>query len=102
MGSVMVIVSIGLIIGWIIWRRQQRWQAYAPPVIAEGIPRETLALKAFMRGNSCMAAGEFADAVAAFYQAREMDPKRAYVADRLAEAERQLAASAALAASSPD
>jgi cytochrome c-type biogenesis protein CcmH/NrfG len=36
-----------------------------------------------------LAEGKFAEAIAAFQQAREIDPKRAHVAERLAEAERQ-------------
>jgi Tetratricopeptide repeat len=97
MGSVIVIVVIGLVAGWIVWSRQRRWRTYAAPVSAGGIPRETLALRAFMRGNACLAAGEFADALTAFHEARELDPKRAHVAERLAEVERrQRAASAPL------
>jgi cytochrome c-type biogenesis protein CcmH/NrfG len=53
-----------------------------------------------MRGNSCLAEGKFAEATAAFHQARELDPKRAHVADRLAEVERQQAASATVPANS--
>jgi cytochrome c-type biogenesis protein CcmH/NrfG len=48
-----------------------------------------LALHAFTRANSYLAEGKFAEAIAAFQQARELDPKRAHVAERLAEAERQ-------------
>jgi hypothetical protein len=36
-----------------------------------------------------LAEGKFVEAIAAFHQAREIDPKRAHVAERLAEAERQ-------------
>ena len=56
------------------------------------IPRETLAHEAFTHGNTCLAAGQFADAIAAFHQARELNPKHAYIAERLAEVERQQAA----------
>jgi cytochrome c-type biogenesis protein CcmH/NrfG len=49
-----------------------------------------------------LAEGKFDEAIAAFHQARELDPKRAHVADRLAEAERrQHAASATLPANGP-
>jgi hypothetical protein len=94
MGGVVVLVVIGLIAGWIVWRRRRRWQAYAAPVTPAGIPPETLALRAFMRGNSCLAEGKFAEATAAFQHARALDPKRAHIAERLAEVERQQAASA--------
>jgi Heat induced stress protein YflT domain len=59
------------------------------------IPRETLAQHAFMHGNTCLAAGQFADAIAAFHQAQKLNPKHPYVAARLAEvARRQQAAGA--------
>jgi len=57
-----------------------------------GIPPETLVFDAFTHGNACLAEGKFADAIAAFQQARELDPKRLLLADRLAEAERRQAA----------
>jgi hypothetical protein len=93
MVSIIMLVVIGLCVGWIVWRRQCRRQAYAAPVTPEGISRETLALHAFTRGNTCLAEGKFAEAVAAFREARELNPKRAHVDARLAEAERQQAAS---------
>jgi hypothetical protein len=87
MGSVVVIVVIGMLVEGIVWRRRRRWQAYAAPVPP--------ALRAFMRGNSCLAEGKFTEASAAFHQARELEPKRAHVAERLAEVEwRQRVASA--------
>ena len=46
-----------------------------------------------MHGNTV--AGQFADAIAAFHQARELNPKHPYVATRLAEAERQQQAAGA-------
>jgi hypothetical protein len=102
MVSIVVLAVIVLCVGGIVWWRRRRWQAYAAPVAPGEIPRETLALKAFIRGNSCLAEGKFADAIAAFHQARELDPKRAHVADRLAEAERrQQAASAPAPANAP-
>jgi len=36
-----------------------------------------------------LAAGQFADAIAAFHRAREIDPKHPHVAGRLAEVERR-------------
>jgi hypothetical protein len=98
----MIVVVIVAGVGWILWMRRRRWQAYATPVTSSGVPRETLALQAFTHGNSCLAAGQFADAIAAFQQARALDPKRAHVTERLAEAERrQHAASAPPTVPSP-
>jgi cytochrome c-type biogenesis protein CcmH/NrfG len=42
-----------------------------------------------MQGNSYLAEEKFSEATAAFHQARELDPKRAHVADRLAEVARR-------------
>jgi hypothetical protein len=62
--------------------------------IPAGITPERLAFEAFTHGNTCLAAGQFAEATAAFQRARELDPKRPHVAERLAEvARRQAAAS---------
>jgi hypothetical protein len=63
-------------------------------LVLPAAPRETLALQAFTHGNSCLAAGQFADATTAFHRAREIDPKHPHVTGRLAEVEqRQQAAS---------
>lgn len=96
MVGVIILVVIGLCIGGIVWRRRLRWQAYATPVSPGAIPRETLVLKAFARGNACLAEGKFADAVAAFHQARELDPKHPHVTSRLAEVARQQHAASAM------
>jgi hypothetical protein len=97
MMSLVVLAVIVLCVGGIVWRRRRRLQAYAAPVMPEGIPRETLALHAFTLGNTCLAEGKFAEARAAFQQARELDPKRPHVADRLAEVERRQQAAPATA-----
>ena len=89
MVSIVMLGVIGLCAGWIVWRRQRRRHAYAAPVTPEGIPRETLALHAFTRGNTCLAEGKLTEAIAAFHEARELNPKRAHIDARLAEAERQ-------------
>ena len=95
MGSLVVMAVIVLCTGWIVWRRRRRGRADAAPVTPAGMPRATVALHAFAHGNSCLAAGQFADAIAAFHQARELEPKDPHVAARLAEvARRQQAASA--------
>ena len=97
MVGVVMLVVIVLCIGGIVWMRRRRWQAYATPDSPAVIPRETLALNAFAHGNSCLAAGKFTEAIAAFHQAREIEPKHPHVAGRLAEVERrQQAASATL------
>jgi len=88
-----VFVALILLVRRVWWRKgpAQRPQ--------EGIPHETLALEAFMQGNAYMAAEKFPEATAAFHRARELDPKRPHVVDRLAEvARRQQAATATLPA----
>jgi len=78
-----VFVALILLVRRVWWRKgpAQRPQ--------EGIPHETLALEAFMQGNAYMAAEKFPEATAAFHRARELDPKRPHVVDRLAEVERR-------------
>jgi hypothetical protein len=81
--------------GWLAWNRWTYWRTpIGPEPSAERSP-QTRAFEAFAHGNSCLVAGQWADATAAFEQARTLDPKRPYVAERLAEvARRQHAASA--------
>jgi hypothetical protein len=96
MYTISILAVIVLCIGGIVWMRRRRWHAYTTPVVPGTIPRETLALRAFAHGNSCLAEGKFAEAIDAFEQAREIEPKHPHVAGRLAEvARRQHAASAA-------
>ena len=95
MVSLVVMAVIVLGTGWIVWRRWRRGRADAAPVTPAGMPRETLALQAFTHGNTCLAAGQFAEARAAFHRARELDPKRPHIADRLAEVERRQHAASA-------
>jgi tetratricopeptide (TPR) repeat protein len=93
--SMGILAVIMLCAGGIVWRRRHRWHAYTTPVSPGTIPRETIALRAFAHGNACLAEGKFAEAIAAFEQAREIEPKHPHVAGRLAEvARRQHAASA--------
>lgn len=95
---VMVTVVVATLIGWGWWGRRRTRTALLPP---GAIPREALALEAFMQGNAYLAEEKFREATAAFHQARELDPKRAHVADRLAEvAQRQHAMTATLPATS--
>ena len=87
MGSI-VVVAVVACAGWVIWR----WycgQASTAAVPAESMPRENVALKAFAHGNTCLAEGRFAEAIVAFHQTHELEPKHPHVAGRLAEAERR-------------
>ena len=88
MQGILIALIIAVCIGGIVWMRRRRRLVYTS-VASEAIPRETLALKAFTQGNTYLAAGKFSEAIAAFHQAREIDPKRPYIDDRIAEAERQ-------------
>jgi Flp pilus assembly protein TadD len=84
-----VFVALILLVRRVWWRKgpAQRLQG--------GIPHETLALEAFMQGNAYLAEENFPEATAAFHRARELDPKRPHVVDRLTEvARRQHAATA--------
>jgi hypothetical protein len=94
MVSVIVVIAV-LGLGWLVWRCRGRWQAPAVSGTPTDPSPERLAFEAFTHGNTCLAAGQWVDATAAFEQARTLDPKRPYVAERLAEvARRQHAASA--------
>jgi hypothetical protein len=92
MKSLVVIMVIVVCAGWVVWRRY-RDRTSTGGVSPEAIPRENFALKAFAHGNTCLAEGKFAEATAAFHQARELEPTHPHVAGRLAEVERQQAAS---------
>jgi Tfp pilus assembly protein PilF len=83
--------------GWFVWRRWTDWRTPIRPLPSAEQSPQSRAFKAFTHGNSCLAAGQFADATAAFEQARALDPKRPYVAERLAEVNRRQHAASALA-----
>jgi hypothetical protein len=93
--SIIFIVVVIAGAGWFVWRRWTYWRTpITPQPSAERSP-QTRAFEAFAHGNTCLAEGRFADATAAFQRAGTLDPKRPYVAERLAEvARRQHAASA--------
>jgi hypothetical protein len=75
-----VVVIAG--VGWLAWRRWTDWRTpITPQPSAERSP-QTRAFEAFTRGNRCLMAEQWADATAAFEQARTLDPKRPYVAER--------------------
>ena len=87
--SLIFIVVVIAGAGWFVW---SRWTDWRTPIrlqpSAERSP-QTRAFEAFAHGNTCLAEGRFADATAAFEQARALDPKRPYVAERLAEVDRR-------------
>jgi len=89
MESVIVIVAIVGGVGLMVWRRRGRWRPATDSGTPEGIAPERLAFEAFTYGNTCLAEGKFAEATAAFQRARELDPKRPHVAQRLAEVARR-------------
>jgi hypothetical protein len=96
MRTIGMLAVIVLYAGGIAWMLRRHWHADTTPVSPGTMPRETLALRAFAHGNSCLAEERFPEAIAAFEQAREIEPKHPHVAGRLAEvARRQHAASAA-------
>ena len=93
--SIIVIVVVIAGVGWLAWRRWTYWRTPTGPLPSAEKSPQTRAFEAFTHGNSCLAAGQWADATAAFEQARTLDPKRPYVAERLADvARRQHTASA--------
>ena len=61
---------------------------------------ENLAHKAFVHGNTCLMEGKFTEAIAAFHQAREIDPKHPHVTGRLAEVQCQQQEASAMALAS--
>jgi hypothetical protein len=96
--SVIFIVTVVFVV-LILSVRRVWWRTRTAQQPPAGIPHETIALEAFMQGNANLAAEKFPEATAAFHRARELDPKRAHVADRLAEvARRQHAMTATLPA----
>jgi Tfp pilus assembly protein PilF len=100
--SIIVVVAVMACAGWMVWRRWSYRRTPAASGTPEVITPESQAFEAFTHGNSCLAAGQFAEATAAFQRALELDPKRPHVAERLAEvARRQQAASPAPSASTP-
>jgi cytochrome c-type biogenesis protein CcmH/NrfG len=93
--SIIFIVVVIAGAGYLAWRRWAYWRMPSgPPPSAERSP-QTRAFEAFADGNRCLMAGQWADATAAFKQARTLDPKRPYVAERLAEVDRRQHAASA-------
>jgi cytochrome c-type biogenesis protein CcmH/NrfG len=93
--SIIVVVAVIAGAGWFVWRRWTAWRTPSRPQPPAERSPQARAFEAFTHGNSCLAAGQFADATAAFEQARALDPKRPYVAERLAEVDRRQHAASA-------
>jgi hypothetical protein len=87
--SIIVVVAVMACTGWMAWRRWSHRRTPAASGTPAGMTPESLAFEAFTHGNTCLAEGKFAEATAAFQRARELDPKRPHVAERLAEVERR-------------
>jgi hypothetical protein len=96
--SLFVVVAVVTCTGWVAWRRWGDRRTPTEQRRPAEVSSEALAFEAFTHGNTCLAAGKFTDAIAAFQRARELDPKRLHVADRLAEAARRQAAASPPAA----
>jgi cytochrome c-type biogenesis protein CcmH/NrfG len=95
MTSLIIVVVVMACAGWMAWNRWTYWRTPSRPLPSAEQSPQTRAFEAFAHGNTCLAEGRFADATAAFQRAGTLDPKRPYVAERLAEvAQRQHAASA--------
>jgi hypothetical protein len=95
MTSLIIVVVVMACAGWMAWNRWTYWRTPIRPLPSAERSPQTRAFEAFAHGNTCLAEGRFADATAAFQRAGTLDPKRPYVAERLAEvAQRQHAASA--------
>jgi hypothetical protein len=98
--SIIIVVAIVTGVGYMAWRRWSSWCTLTAPLPSAEISSETLALEAFTHGNTCLAEGQFAQATAAFDRARALDPKRLYVAERLAEVAQRQSAALAMAPAS--
>jgi hypothetical protein len=87
--TVILVPAVVLGAGWTVWRRRGRGRPPAASGTPAGMTPERLAFEALTHGHTCLAAGQFAEAIAAFQRARELDPKRPHVAERLTEVARR-------------
>ena len=87
--SMIFIVVVIAGAGYLAWRRWTDWRTPISPQSSAERSQQTHAFEAFAHGNSCLMAGQ--------WQARTLDPKQPYVAERLAEVARQQHAASALA-----
>jgi hypothetical protein len=97
MGSVVALVVLVMVAGWIVWRRRHRWNTSTVAVPPQGMSPADLAHQAFVHGNTCLMEGKFAEATAALHQARALAPTHPHVAGRLAEVERRQQEASAMA-----
>jgi cytochrome c-type biogenesis protein CcmH/NrfG len=95
MSSIIIVVVVLACAGWMAWSRWQYWRTPTEPLPLEAESPQTRAFAAFTLGNTCLAAGQWSNATAAFEQARTLNPKQPYVAERLAEVDRRRHAASA-------
>ncbi len=92
--SILIVVVVMACAGWLAWSRWTYWRTPIAPLPSAERSPQARAFEAFTHGNTCLAAGQYAEATVAFQRARALDPKRPHVAERLAEvARRQYTAS---------
>ena len=87
--SIIFIVAVIAGAGWLAWSRWHYWRTPISPLPSAEQSPQARAFEAFTHRNTCLAEGRFADATAAFQRAGTLDPKRPYVAERLAEVDRR-------------
>jgi len=97
MTSLIIVVVVMACAGWMAWGRWTYWRTPIRPLPSAERSPQSRAFEAFTHGNSCLAAGQWADATAALEQARALGPKRPYVAERLADVARRQHAASTLA-----
>ena len=95
MMSLIIVVVVLACTAWMAWNRWPYGRTPIRPLPSAERSPQSRAFEAFTHGNTCLAAGQWADATAAFEQARTLDPKRPYVAERLAEVNRRQHAASA-------
>lgn len=95
--SMIFVIAMSAGLGWMAWRRWGHGRLPTEPMPSAARSPQALAFEAFLDGNTCLAAGQWADAAIAFKRAGALDPKRPYVAERLAEVDRRQHAASALA-----
>ena len=87
--SLIVVVAMIVGAGGFVWSRWSDGRTPTGPRPSAARSPQTRAFEAFAHGHRCLVAGQWADATAAVEQARTLDPKRPYVAERLAEVDRR-------------
>lgn len=92
MGTVIVLVIIFICVGMTVWARHCK-RGDTGPVLPKAMSPTDIAHKAFVHGNTCLRESKFAEATTNFHRVLEFNPKHPHVDGRLAEVERQQAAS---------